>query len=74
MKPKQSLSTAGKEIVCADGSFHCVLLCVYCYAGVSITGGRPRAAKCVRPMQDSSTEEESVAKASSRAGEMSLSV
>ena len=75
MKPKRPLSMAGKEIICTDGSsYHDVLLCAYSYAGVLTTGGRPRAAKCVRPVLDSSIEEESVAEASSRTGETSLNV
>ena len=47
----------------------CLLLC-----RSVITGGRPRAAKRVCPVLDFSIEEESVAEASSRTGEMSLSV
>ena len=77
MKPKQPLSTAGKEIICADGSLdHDVLLCVYSYGGVSTTGERPRAAKHVCPVLEAlnSIEEESVAKASSRTDETFLSV
>ena len=70
MKPKRPLRTAGKCIICAHESLY-PLLCGYSYAGVSITG---RAAKRVRPVLDSSIEEESVAQASSRTGEMSLSV
>jgi len=64
--PKQT-STAGKCIICA--SIHCILLCGYSCAGVSITG---RAAKCVRTALDSSIEEESVAQVSSWTGETSL--
>ena len=52
---------------------HGILLCGYSCAGVSTAG---RAAKRVRPVLDSSLEEESesVVQASSRTGEMSLSV
>ena len=75
MKPNRLLSTTGKEMICTGGSsYHDVLLCAYSYAGVLTTGGRPRAAKCVRPVLDSSVEEESVAKTSSRTGETSLRV
>ena len=67
MMPKRTC-TAGKCIICTH--IHCLLLYGYSYAGVSITG---RAAK-VCPVLDSSIEEELVAQASSRTGEMSLSV
>ena len=52
---------------------HGILLCGYSRAGVSTAG---RAAKRVCPVLDSSLEEESkfVVRASSRTGEMSLSV
>ena len=52
---------------------HGILLYGYSRAGVSTAG---RAAKRVRPVLDSSLEEESesVVQASSRTGEMSLSV
>ncbi len=52
---------------------HGILLCGYSRAGVSTAG---RAAKRVRPVLDSSLEEESesIVQASSRTGEMSLSV
>ncbi len=52
---------------------HDILLCGYSRAGVSTA---ERAAKRVRPVLDSSLEEESesVVQASSRTGEMSLSV
>ena len=74
MKPKRPLSTAGKEIICTDGSSYHDVLCAYSYAGVLTTRGRPRAAKRVRPVLNSSIEEESVAKASSQTGETSLNV
>ena len=46
--------------VCLGPCIHCVLLYGYSYAGVSISGEKSQAAKRVRPVLDSSTEEERV--------------